>query len=109
VSSSSSSSSSDSSSSEISSGALWIYKQQYQYGGFRYSLRGTDTHGPDDIIPQLPGLYPYPITDTDQPAIRYEEDTDDVPTDESAIRYQRGISAVPAIENPVRYNMLKGS
>lgn len=90
MSSSSSSSSSESSSSEISSGALWIYKQQYQYGGFRYGLRGPDTHGPDEIIPQLPGLYPYPITDTDQPVVRYEKKIDDIPT----------------TENPDRYNML---
>lgn len=70
---SNSSSSSSESSSEISSGALWVFKQQYKYGGFRYSLRGTAKYGPDDIIPQLPSLYPYPITDTDQPAVRYEK------------------------------------
>lgn len=68
-----------SSSSSSDSDELWVFEQQYRYGGFRYSLRGPAKYGPDEIVPQLPSLYPYPITDTDQPAVRYEKNIEEQP------------------------------
>lgn len=37
-----------------------IAKNRYRFGGFRYGFRGPSTCGPDDIIPELPGLFAYP-------------------------------------------------
>jgi len=37
-----------------------IDKLKYRFGGFKYSLRSSDTTGPDDIIPQESGLYTFP-------------------------------------------------
>ena len=33
-------------------------KDKYRFGGFRYSFQGPGY--PADIIPQIPGLYPFP-------------------------------------------------
>jgi len=35
-------------------------KNQYRFGGDRYSLRGTASYGPSDIIGQVTGLYTFP-------------------------------------------------
>lgn len=35
-------------------------KLKYRFGGERYSMQGTEHYGPDDIIPQIVGLYPFP-------------------------------------------------
>ena len=51
-----------------------INADRYRFGGYRYSLRGTDRHGPDDYIPEEESLYPYP---------RHEELEDDSSSSES--------------------------
>lgn len=38
----------------------------YRFEGFRYGLRGPDTSGPDDIIPQEAGLYGFPGGDQEE-------------------------------------------
>ena len=35
----------------------------YRFGGLRCTLRAPDKRGPDDIIPQEPGLYAFPKGD----------------------------------------------
>jgi len=35
----------------------------YRFGGFRYSLRGPYYNASDEIVPQLPGLYDFPVKD----------------------------------------------
>ena len=43
-------------------------KNQYRFEGFRYSLVGPSRSGPDEIVPQVGGLYPFP-SDPDNPEI----------------------------------------
>ena len=40
-------------------------KDQYRFGGFRYSFRGPEY--PDTAVPQIGGLYPFPIEDKTMP------------------------------------------
>ena len=40
-----------------------IENLKYRYGGFRYSLRGPAKSGPDEIIPEVSSLYPFPRKD----------------------------------------------
>jgi hypothetical protein len=42
-------------------------RDRYQYGGDRYSFWGTDHHLPDDIIPQIVSLYPFPKESIQEP------------------------------------------
>lgn len=37
-----------------------IDADRYRFGGLRVSLRGPSTFGPDDIILEEAGLYPFP-------------------------------------------------
>lgn len=54
---------SSSSSSETSSEDEQLAALRYRFGGFRYSLRGPASCGPDDVIPEDPSLYTMPRQD----------------------------------------------
>jgi hypothetical protein len=38
-------------------------RDQYRFGGLRYSLRSSPRTGPNDVIPEVPGLFTFPRTD----------------------------------------------
>jgi hypothetical protein len=38
---------------------------RYRFGGWKYSLRGTNKSRPDNFIPQEPGLFAYPTENDD--------------------------------------------
>ena len=37
-----------------------VQDDRYRFGGFRYGLRGSDTWGPNEYIPEETSLYPFP-------------------------------------------------
>lgn len=47
--------------------AQQLASARYRYGGERYGFRGTNRFGPDDWIPQVSGLYAFPLGDTQNP------------------------------------------
>ena len=41
-------------------------RDQYRFGGRRYQLQGPDKWGPNEFIPEEPGLFAYPKSDTEE-------------------------------------------
>ena len=40
-----------------------ILNEKYRFVGERYGLRGTEHFGPNDYIPQISSLFPFPAGD----------------------------------------------
>jgi len=37
-----------------------LQRLRYRFNGYRYTLRSPDKRGPNDIIPEIRGLYAFP-------------------------------------------------